>query len=86
MNEVMKRALKAPALFVSHGAPTFALEPGLLGPKLTQLGEQLSSPAAVAVTVCAPAVTPSVQLVVATPDAFETGAAALTEPPPVAIA
>jgi 4,5-DOPA dioxygenase extradiol len=32
----------APALFVSHGAPTFALEPGLLGPKLTRLGEQLS--------------------------------------------
>jgi 4,5-DOPA dioxygenase extradiol len=45
----MKRALKAPALFVSHGAPTFALEPGLLGPKLAHLGEQLSGLTAVAV-------------------------------------
>ncbi len=33
---------KAPALFISHGAPTFALEPGLLGPALNALGEQLS--------------------------------------------
>jgi 4,5-DOPA dioxygenase extradiol len=39
----------APSLFVSHGAPTFALEPGLLGPKLKQLGEQLPDLAAVAV-------------------------------------
>jgi 4,5-DOPA dioxygenase extradiol len=49
MNETMKHTLKAPALFVSHGAPTFALEPGILGPKLTQLGEQLSGLTAVAV-------------------------------------
>ena len=33
---------KAPALFISHGAPTFALEPGLLGPALVTLGQQLS--------------------------------------------
>ena len=39
----------APSLFVSHGAPTFALDPGLLGPKLKQLGEQLPDLAAVAV-------------------------------------
>src|SRR5882757_9078884 len=39
----------APALFVSHGAPTFALEPGVLGPNLTQLGARLSGLAAVAV-------------------------------------
>jgi 4,5-DOPA dioxygenase extradiol len=37
------------ALFVSHGAPTWALEPGLLGPKLTQLGEQLPDLSAIAV-------------------------------------
>ncbi len=41
--------MKAPALFVSHGAPTFALDPGMLGPQLTQLGEQLPELAAVAV-------------------------------------
>jgi 4,5-DOPA dioxygenase extradiol len=41
--------MNAPSLFVSHGAPTFALEPGLLGPKLNQLGAQLQDLAAVAV-------------------------------------
>jgi len=40
---------RAPALFVSHGAPTLALQPGLLGPKLTQLGEQLTDLTAIAV-------------------------------------
>jgi 4,5-DOPA dioxygenase extradiol len=45
----MKHAQKAPALFVSHGAPTFALEPGLLGPKLAQLGGRLSGLQAVLV-------------------------------------
>src|SRR5579872_3635465 len=39
----------APALFVSHGAPTFALEPGLLGPKLTELGSRWAGLAAIAV-------------------------------------
>lgn len=32
----------APTLFISHGAPTFAIEPGLLGPALNALGQQLS--------------------------------------------
>lgn len=27
------------SLFVSHGALTFALEPGLIGPRLTALGQ-----------------------------------------------
>lgn len=30
-----------PALFVSHGAPLFAVEPGTTGPALTQWGERL---------------------------------------------
>lgn len=33
----------APALFISHGSPTFALEPGLLGANLHTLGAQLSN-------------------------------------------
>lgn len=37
------------SLFVSHGAPTFALEPGLAGPALTELGRQLPRPEAVLV-------------------------------------
>ncbi|MFZ6773584.1 DODA-type extradiol aromatic ring-opening family dioxygenase [Undibacterium sp. SXout7W] len=32
----------APVLFISHGAPTFALEPGQLGPLLGLLGKKLS--------------------------------------------
>jgi 4,5-DOPA dioxygenase extradiol len=39
----------APALFVSHGAPTFALDPGVLGPKLSQFGEQWPGLAGIAV-------------------------------------
>lgn len=38
-----------PTLFISHGAPTFALEPGLAGPRLTALGRELPRPAAVLV-------------------------------------
>ena len=29
---------RLPSLFVSHGAPTFAIEPGLAGPRLSALG------------------------------------------------
>jgi 4,5-DOPA dioxygenase extradiol len=38
-----------PSLFVSHGAPTFAVEPGLAGPKLTALGQQLPRPRAIVI-------------------------------------
>lgn len=38
---------RLPTLFVSHGAPTFALEPGLAGPKLHALGRALPTPKAV---------------------------------------
>jgi 4,5-DOPA dioxygenase extradiol len=41
-----------PALFVSHGAPTFALEPGVAGAALTALGRRL--PALRAVLVVSP--------------------------------
>ena len=40
---------RLPSLFVSHGAPTFAIEPGLAGPKLTALGRALPRPHAVLV-------------------------------------
>jgi 4,5-DOPA dioxygenase extradiol len=39
----------APVLFVSHGAPTFALEPGKLGPQLQALGQELAGVRAVLV-------------------------------------
>jgi len=38
-----------PALFVSHGAPTFAIEPGLAGAQLRALGRALGRPRAVVV-------------------------------------
>ena len=40
---------QAPVFFISHGAPTFALEPGLLGPLLKMLGAQLTQVNAVLV-------------------------------------
>jgi 4,5-DOPA dioxygenase extradiol len=40
---------RMPSLFVSHGAPTFAIEPGLAGPRLTALGRALPRPRAVLV-------------------------------------
>jgi 4,5-DOPA dioxygenase extradiol len=38
-----------PTLFISHGSPMFALEPGLAGPQLTALGQSLPRPKAIAV-------------------------------------
>ena len=38
-----------PSVFVSHGAPTFALEPGLAGPRLGALGRARPRPRAVLV-------------------------------------
>lgn len=40
---------RLPTLFVSHGAPTFAMEPGQAGPLLAGLGRALPRPAAVLV-------------------------------------
>lgn len=38
-----------PVLFVSHGAPTFAVEPGLAGAALNSLGKELPPPRAVVI-------------------------------------
>ncbi|HHX7105988.1 MULTISPECIES: dioxygenase family protein [Pseudomonas] len=38
-----------PVLFVSHGAPTFALDPGIAGARLAELGRDLSRPTAILV-------------------------------------
>lgn len=38
-----------PSVFVSHGAPTFALEPGMAGAKLGALGRALGKPRAVVI-------------------------------------
>jgi len=38
-----------PLLFVSHGAPMFAIEPGLAGPKLAELGRELPRPDAIVI-------------------------------------
>ena len=40
---------RTPILFISHGAPTFALDPGKLGARLTALGKDLSGVKAVLV-------------------------------------
>jgi len=40
---------QAPVFFISHGAPTFAIEPGTLGPRLQALGQQLTHAKAVLV-------------------------------------
>lgn len=38
---------RMPTLFVSHGAPTFAIDPGVAGPQLTALGTELPRPRAI---------------------------------------
>ncbi len=40
---------RLPVLFVSHGAPTYAVAPGVAGPQLTALGRSLPKPEAVLV-------------------------------------
>ncbi len=37
----MNSTARTPVLFISHGAPTFAIDPGLLGLRLRTLGSQL---------------------------------------------
>ena len=39
----------APSLFVSHGSPMFAVEPGVLGPRLSALGQSLDGVSAMLV-------------------------------------
>ncbi len=55
---------RLPSIFISHGAPTFALEPGIAGPKLGALGRSLPKPAAVLV-ISAHWATPTVRVSVA---------------------
>jgi 4,5-DOPA dioxygenase extradiol len=43
------RMTAAPSLFISHGAPTFALDPGLLGANLREMGSRISGVRAVLV-------------------------------------
>lgn len=38
-----------PTLFISHGSPTFAIDPGIAGPALTALGKALPRPKAILV-------------------------------------
>lgn len=38
-----------PVLFVSHGAPTFVIEPGMAGERLRDLGRDLPRPKAIVV-------------------------------------
>ena len=40
---------RLPTLFVSHGSPTFAIDPGIAGPALVALGQSLPRPQAVLV-------------------------------------
>lgn len=40
---------RAPSLFISHGSPIFAIEPGLLGPNLERIGASLTNLTAIVV-------------------------------------
>lgn len=57
----MTEMQRLPTIFVSHGAPTFVLEPGIAGPALRALGRALPRPAAVLV-VSAHWLAPQVQV------------------------
>lgn len=46
---MMSLSTQLPTLFVSHGSPMFALEPGQAGPLLSQLGRELPRPKAIAI-------------------------------------
>jgi 4,5-DOPA dioxygenase extradiol len=51
-NEFIERTAamtRMPSLFISHGAPTFAIEPAKAGPLLNQLGRELPTPKAIVV-------------------------------------
>jgi len=43
------QSTRTPVLFMSHGAPTFALEPGLAGPALACIGQHLPRPQAIVI-------------------------------------
>ena len=43
----MSTTTRQPTLFISHGSPMLALQPGVIGPKLAALGERLGKPKAV---------------------------------------
>jgi len=49
MDGIMTAPTLAPVLFVSHGAPTFALEPGPLGARLGEIGRKMDGVRAVLV-------------------------------------
>jgi 4,5-DOPA dioxygenase extradiol len=45
--QIVVEAQAMPVLFVSHGAPTYATDPGLAGQQLAQLGRRLTTPRAI---------------------------------------
>ncbi|QWE17032.1 class III extradiol ring-cleavage dioxygenase [Polynucleobacter sp. AP-Nino-20-G2] len=45
----MRTLVAAPLMFISHGAPTFAIEPGILGEQLNHIGQNLSDVKAILV-------------------------------------